>query len=184
MATEYTEFHPIESDRRSTEIGLAIDRSIAIDLLATPGLDDVLYIVISLWDAANLESFCFPFISSIGDGTGGLPPPITLLQAAEWRLRARRLDEMAAALDLLFTRLAHCNNRELVYDLYPYVWDMRGIVSLLNSYVKWLAAGQVPQMVSTYVQGTCTCMHLLFSSPNLASSKQQVFIRLKFLIKY
>ncbi|XP_046383582.1 protein O-GlcNAcase isoform X2 [Ischnura elegans] len=77
-------------------------------------------------------------------------------EATEWRIRARRLDEMAGALDRLFTRLAHCQNRELVYDLYPYVWDMRGIVSLLNSYVKWLAAGQVPQMVSTYVQGTCT----------------------------
>jgi hypothetical protein len=38
----------------------------------------------------------------------------------------------------LFRRLTFSANRELVYDLYPYVWDMRGVVSLLNSYVKWL----------------------------------------------
>jgi protein O-GlcNAcase/histone acetyltransferase len=38
----------------------------------------------------------------------------------------------------LFTRLTYINNRELLYELYPYVWDMRGVVALLNSYVKWL----------------------------------------------
>jgi hypothetical protein len=52
--------------------------------------------------------------------------------------RAARLEDMSAALNRLFQRLTFCANRELLYDLYPYVWDMRGVVSLLNSYVKWL----------------------------------------------
>jgi len=52
--------------------------------------------------------------------------------------RAARLEDMSAALNRLFRRLTFCANRELLYDLYPYVWDMRGVVSLLNSYVKWL----------------------------------------------
>lgn len=52
--------------------------------------------------------------------------------------RATRLEDMSCALNHLFRRLTFCANRELLYDLYPYVWDMRGVVSLLNSYVKWL----------------------------------------------
>jgi hypothetical protein len=52
--------------------------------------------------------------------------------------RAARLEDMSCALNHLFRRLTFCANRELLYDLYPYVWDMRGVVSLLNSYVKWL----------------------------------------------
>ena len=45
---------------------------------------------------------------------------------------------MSRALNRLFTRLTYTTNRELLYELYPYVWDMRGVVALLNSYVKWL----------------------------------------------
>lgn len=45
---------------------------------------------------------------------------------------------MCNAVNRLFQRLTYCNNRELLYDLYSYMWDMRGVVSLLNSYVKWL----------------------------------------------
>lgn len=56
----------------------------------------------------------------------------------EWHLRAAKLNDMCSAVNRLFQRLTYCNNRELLYDLYSYVWDMRGVVSLLNSYVKWL----------------------------------------------
>nr|CAG4643745.1 EOG090X01OH [Lepidurus arcticus] len=58
----------------------------------------------------------------------------------EWRERVERFDAMSRSLNQLFTRLTYINNRELLYDLYPYVWDMRGVVSMLNSYVKWLAS--------------------------------------------
>ncbi|KAF4521041.1 hypothetical protein B566_EDAN008113, partial [Ephemera danica] len=77
-------------------------------------------------------------------------------EVQEWYSRASRLDEMTQALNQLFQRLTYCNNRELLYDLYPYVWDMRGVVSLLNSYVKWLASGMIPQKATTYIQGTYT----------------------------
>ncbi|KAI5713796.1 hypothetical protein M8J76_005634 [Diaphorina citri] len=60
---------------------------------------------------------------------------------AEWFERASKLEEFSQNLNKLFLRLTYCNNRELLYELYPYVWDMRGVVSLLNSYIKWLASG-------------------------------------------
>ncbi|XP_053984265.1 protein O-GlcNAcase isoform X2 [Hylaeus volcanicus] len=56
----------------------------------------------------------------------------------EWHARAAKLNDMCNSVNRLFQRLTYCNNRELLYDLYSYVWDMRGVVSLLNSYVKWL----------------------------------------------
>jgi len=62
----------------------------------------------------------------------------TWFQIEEWHLRAAKLNDICNAVNRLFQRLTYCNNRELLYDLYAYVWDMRGVVSLLNSYVKWL----------------------------------------------
>lgn len=61
-----------------------------------------------------------------------------LLQVQEWFSRAKKMDEMTEAVDRLFQHLSSCNNRELLYDLYAYLWDIRGVISLLNSYVKWL----------------------------------------------
>lgn len=48
------------------------------------------------------------------------------------------MDEMSEQVNELFQRLTFSANRELVHDLYPYVWDVRCIISLLNFYVKWL----------------------------------------------
>nr|SVE74972.1 EOG090X01OH [Daphnia dolichocephala] len=63
-------------------------------------------------------------------------------EVKEWHQRADKFDSMSRALNKLFTRLTYINNRELLYELYPYVWDMRGVVALLNSYVKWLSFNQ------------------------------------------
>lgn len=60
------------------------------------------------------------------------------LKVDEWHSRAAKMNEMCSTVNRLFQRLTYCNNRELLYDLYSYIWDMRGVVSLLNSYVKWL----------------------------------------------
>lgn len=59
-------------------------------------------------------------------------------EMSEWYERAAKFDEMTAAVGRLLTRLTFCKNRSLLYDLYPYVWDVKGVISLLNSYVKWL----------------------------------------------
>ncbi|KAL0277400.1 UNVERIFIED_CONTAM: hypothetical protein PYX00_004697 [Menopon gallinae] len=59
-------------------------------------------------------------------------------EVEEWYERAKKFQETTNSVNTLFQRLTFCANRELLYDLYPYVWDMRGVVSLLNSYVKWL----------------------------------------------
>lgn len=56
----------------------------------------------------------------------------------EWFARAEKMNEMTQAVNKLFQHMTTCNNRELLYDLYSYLWDIRGVISLLNSYIKWL----------------------------------------------
>ncbi|XP_046668184.1 protein O-GlcNAcase isoform X2 [Homalodisca vitripennis] len=77
-------------------------------------------------------------------------------EVEEWHERAAKLEEISQNVNRLFQRITFCNNRELLYDLYPYVWDMRGVISLLNSYIKWLASGHFPQMVSNFTLGNYT----------------------------
>lgn len=60
------------------------------------------------------------------------------LQVQEWVSRAEKMNEITEAVNRLFQHISTCNNRELLYDLYSYIWDIRGVISLLNSYIKWL----------------------------------------------
>ncbi|XP_075532915.1 O-GlcNAcase isoform X2 [Dermacentor variabilis] len=61
-----------------------------------------------------------------------------LAELEEWRKRASKFDQMTQAVGRLFGRLTFVPNRALLYDLYPYLWDIKGVISLLNSYVKWI----------------------------------------------
>jgi len=56
----------------------------------------------------------------------------------EWYDRAAKLTELTSKVSLLATKLNNISNKELLYEIYPYIWDIRGVISLLNSYIKWL----------------------------------------------
>ena len=38
----------------------------------------------------------------------------------------------------MFIRLSDTPNRAVLYDLYPYIWDVKEVVLLLDSFVNWL----------------------------------------------
>lgn len=38
----------------------------------------------------------------------------------------------------MFTRLSNTANRTILYDLYPYIWDIKSIISMVKSFVQWL----------------------------------------------
>ncbi|XP_066145811.1 protein O-GlcNAcase isoform X1 [Euwallacea fornicatus] len=77
-------------------------------------------------------------------------------EVQEWFTRADKMNEMTQGVNRLFDHMSCCNNREMLYDLYAYIWDIRCVISLLNSYVKWLANGQFPASMPSYTQGTYT----------------------------
>ncbi|XP_040923490.1 protein O-GlcNAcase isoform X1 [Betta splendens] len=59
-------------------------------------------------------------------------------KVAEWKLRADRFEEMCCSVIQMFTRLSNTANRTILYDLYPYIWDIKSIISMVKSFVQWL----------------------------------------------
>uniref|UniRef100_A0A8C4WYV4 protein O-GlcNAcase n=1 Tax=Eptatretus burgeri TaxID=7764 RepID=A0A8C4WYV4_EPTBU len=59
-------------------------------------------------------------------------------QVEEWRTRAALFDQLSCRVTQMFTRLSNIANRRILYDLYPYIWDIKSIISLVKSFVKWL----------------------------------------------
>jgi protein O-GlcNAcase/histone acetyltransferase len=60
----------------------------------------------------------------------------------DWERRREHFAHLVANIKAAFNRLCQIPNRELLYNLYTYVWDIVGVALLLLSYVEWLALGQ------------------------------------------
>ncbi|XP_022670816.1 protein O-GlcNAcase-like isoform X3 [Varroa destructor] len=56
----------------------------------------------------------------------------------EWYRRATKFDQMTQRVNQLSEKLMFIPNRSLLYDLNPYVWDIKGVISLINAYIKWI----------------------------------------------
>uniref|UniRef100_A0A8C8K5T4 protein O-GlcNAcase n=1 Tax=Oncorhynchus tshawytscha TaxID=74940 RepID=A0A8C8K5T4_ONCTS len=59
-------------------------------------------------------------------------------KVAEWKCRAEKFEEMCCSVIQMFTRLSNSANRTILYDLYPYIWDIKSITSMVKSFVQWL----------------------------------------------
>ena len=58
--------------------------------------------------------------------------------ATEWRERAQKFQEVVSTIGRLTERLCNSPNQGLIYDLYPYVWDLWATAALAGSFVEWL----------------------------------------------
>ncbi|XP_035281425.1 protein O-GlcNAcase isoform X2 [Anguilla anguilla] len=67
------------------------------------------------------------------NGKKGPPPKVE-----EWRVRAGRF--LAACDDVarLHVSVVNSVNRAVLYDLYPYIWDLRNTVLVAKAFVSWL----------------------------------------------
>ncbi|XP_061084288.1 protein O-GlcNAcase isoform X2 [Conger conger] len=59
-------------------------------------------------------------------------------KVAEWQSRAEKFEEMCCSVIQMFTRVSNSANRTILYDLYPYIWDIKSIISMVKSFVQWL----------------------------------------------
>uniref|UniRef100_H2Z2S4 protein O-GlcNAcase n=1 Tax=Ciona savignyi TaxID=51511 RepID=H2Z2S4_CIOSA len=59
-------------------------------------------------------------------------------QALEWSEKALLFEGQCKGVNAVFNRICACPNRALLYELFPYLWDLKGMVTMLSSYVKWL----------------------------------------------
>lgn len=74
----------------------------------------------------------------------------------EWLRRKVKFSELAGELRRAFEKLCNAPNRELVYNLYTYLWDIVSVVHMLLSYVEWLAAGRFSNKYKQLVIGRHT----------------------------
>ena len=56
----------------------------------------------------------------------------------EWKERAKQFHGFVENVSEMFIRLSDTPNRAVLYDLYPYIWDVKEVVLLLDSFVNWL----------------------------------------------
>ncbi|XP_039956052.1 protein O-GlcNAcase isoform X2 [Bactrocera tryoni] len=77
-------------------------------------------------------------------------------EVAEWMQRAESFSKHCNSVHELLRKIANCANKEICHDLFSYVWDIAGTLTLLNAFVKWLSLGHFPPNVQTYTQGTYT----------------------------
>jgi len=75
----------------------------------------------------------------------------------EWYKRSERFSVLCKNVLTLAKKIAICANKELCYDLFSYIWDVTGVVSLMNAFIKWLALGHFPPNINSYTQGSYTC---------------------------
>ena len=55
----------------------------------------------------------------------------------EWFERAMRFHEFYREMALMVDKFVNIPNRVLLYQLYNYVSDMRSVMSMVNSHIKW-----------------------------------------------
>ncbi|XP_067937345.1 protein O-GlcNAcase-like isoform X2 [Watersipora subatra] len=60
----------------------------------------------------------------------------------EWQRRAAEFNKFVKYFAEVCEKFQMIPNRCLMYDMNNYLWDLRGTLSLLNSYIKWLGSSQ------------------------------------------
>lgn len=60
-------------------------------------------------------------------------------QVSKWFERLFECDAKCKEVYDLFINFSKIPNEAILYDLYPYVWDLKEVVSALHSYVHWLS---------------------------------------------
>lgn len=78
-------------------------------------------------------------------------------ETVEWHRRAEKFEHISQGVFDLATNLARCPNKEIVHEVYSYLWELTGVLALLVGYVKWLKLGQFPANINSYTQGSYTC---------------------------
>lgn len=78
-------------------------------------------------------------------------------ETVEWHRRAAKFEHISQRVFDLARKLVRCENKEIVYELYSYLWELTGALTLLVGYVEWLKLGQFPPNINSFTQGSYTC---------------------------
>lgn len=59
-------------------------------------------------------------------------------QVEDWRARAGRFLAVCDDVALLHSAVVNSINRAVLYDLYPYIWDLRNTLLVAKAFICWL----------------------------------------------
>jgi protein O-GlcNAcase/histone acetyltransferase len=60
--------------------------------------------------------------------------------AADWHRRADKFYQDVAFFQSVINHVCDSPNRAILFDLYPYIWDMKMTLDILGCYLRWLAS--------------------------------------------
>ena len=78
------------------------------------------------------------------------------VERPEWLKKKEKFSYLALEIRRAFEKVCNAPNRELVYNLYTYLWDIVGVVHMLVSYVEWLSKGRFSNKYKQLVIGRHT----------------------------
>ena len=78
------------------------------------------------------------------------------VERPDWLKKKEKFQAMAQELKRAFEKFCNSPNRELVYNLYTYLWDIVNVVLMLVSYVDWLSMGRFSNKYKQLVIGRHT----------------------------
>lgn len=82
-------------------------------------------------------------------------------EVQEWFRRSQAFFILCQKISLLTKKLVTCSNKEICYDLYSYIWDITGVISIMIAYIKWLEMGHFPENINSFTQGSYTCKYTI-----------------------
>ncbi|XP_060650995.1 protein O-GlcNAcase [Drosophila nasuta] len=145
-----------ELDAKSSRLRInADDLSLLCDLFYLPfehGIRGLKLLNEFQWIKVNANVM----LQDRASGSGGDAAKSMKPEVSEWLQRSEVFSKLCAGVQELLVKIADCDNKEISHDLYSYVWDISGALSLLNCYVKWLALGHFPQNTASYTEGSYT----------------------------
>ena len=150
--------HAAAADACEPAASTKADRDRHVADLATLTVDDMVLICHLFYLPYEHGPHAAAMLHSVAWLLEHLPPPVDELHSPppsssddeddaryEWYDRASRFSRGYRDVAMAVDKLVNIPNRELLYDVYAYITDMRSTLALVNSYVKWLGMPRYPQ---------------------------------------
>ncbi|XP_041371217.1 protein O-GlcNAcase-like isoform X1 [Gigantopelta aegis] len=62
----------------------------------------------------------------------------------KWFETAKKFEESVDGVIQMMDRLFRIPNKALLNDLFPYIWDLKGVIQLSCAFVKWMGSARIP----------------------------------------
>ena len=72
---------------------------------------------------------------------------VDLCQVVKWYETSKTFEESVDRVIQMMDRLFRIPNKALLSDLFPYIWDLKGVLQLSSAFVKWMGTNFVSRIL-------------------------------------